>query len=84
MGDQRVPVPTTEQVAQAAYLLWESEGRPQGRDLTHWLRAERQLSAAAHGAPLAQEPGAKPGTDAPKRSAAVRRSGSKRSEASTR
>jgi hypothetical protein len=24
----------------AAYFLWESEGRPEGRALDHWLRAE--------------------------------------------
>jgi hypothetical protein len=25
---------------EAAYFLWESEGRPQGKALDHWLRAE--------------------------------------------
>ena len=27
-----------------AYHLWEREGRPPGRALTNWLRAERLLS----------------------------------------
>jgi hypothetical protein len=25
---------------EAAYFLWENEGRPHGKDLDHWLRAE--------------------------------------------
>lgn len=29
-----------------AYEIWESEGRPTGRDLEHWLKAERQVSEA--------------------------------------
>lgn len=28
-----------------SYLLWEAEGRPQGRDMEFWLRAEAQLEA---------------------------------------
>jgi len=27
-----------------AYLLWEQEGRPDGRELSHWLRAEREVA----------------------------------------
>jgi hypothetical protein len=31
---------TNEQtVRETAYLLWESEGRPEGRALDHWLRS---------------------------------------------
>jgi hypothetical protein len=26
-------------IREAAYFLWESEGRPEGRALEHWLRA---------------------------------------------
>lgn len=40
-----------EGVRERAYRIWESEGRPHGRDLDHWLQAERELAAAA-------EPGA--------------------------
>ncbi len=25
-----------------AYMIWEEEGRPDGRDLDHWQRAEEQ------------------------------------------
>ena len=28
-----------EKQRKAAYFLWESEGRPEGRALDHWLRA---------------------------------------------
>ena len=33
-----------EQIRQRAYALWDSEGRPEGRDQDYWYRAERQLS----------------------------------------
>lgn len=33
-----------------AHELWEREGRPDGRALAHWLRAERELTADADGA----------------------------------
>jgi hypothetical protein len=28
-----------------SYLLWEAEGRPQGRDMEFWFRAQAQLEA---------------------------------------
>lgn len=50
-----VTEPSQEQVAEEAYLLWLSEGQPQGRDVEHWLVAEQivrsrlsLLSAAVH------------------------------------
>jgi DUF2934 family protein len=30
---------TSQAIREAAYFLWESEGRPEGRELEHWLRA---------------------------------------------
>ena len=33
-----------EKIEQLAYRLWEKEGRPQGRALANWLKAERLLS----------------------------------------
>jgi hypothetical protein len=41
-----------EAIRQRAYEIWEQEGRPEGRDLTHWLRArteilDRELAAGA-------------------------------------
>ncbi len=29
-----------------AYGLWEHEGRPEGRSLEHWLRAEAEIGSA--------------------------------------
>lgn len=39
--------PTHEVIAICAYLIWESEGRPEGRDVDDWLQAELQLHVAA-------------------------------------
>ena len=30
-----------------SYLLWEAEGRPQGRDMEFWFRAQAELEAEA-------------------------------------
>jgi len=30
-----------------AYAIWEEEGRPFGKHLEHWLRAQRLVAAAA-------------------------------------
>jgi Protein of unknown function (DUF2934) len=29
-----------QETHEAAYFIWENEGRPEGRALDHWLRAE--------------------------------------------
>lgn len=34
-----------EMIAQRSYQIWESEGRPDGRQLHHWLRAKAELEA---------------------------------------
>jgi len=36
---------TPEEIAYCAYLIWEKEGRPPGREKEHWLQAETQLLA---------------------------------------
>jgi hypothetical protein len=36
-----------DDIAFAAYCLWEHEGRPQGRDWDHWIRAESLLRKAS-------------------------------------
>lgn len=33
-----------EETRRRAHELWEHEGRPEGRDLDFWLKAERELS----------------------------------------
>lgn len=35
--------PTHEEIAARARSLWAERGNPAGRDLEHWLEAERQL-----------------------------------------
>jgi hypothetical protein len=39
--------PTHEQIAARAYEIFIERGRPEGRDLDHWLEAEAQLRASA-------------------------------------
>lgn len=34
---------TDEEIQHAAYLLWVEAGRPEGRDLDHWLAAKEML-----------------------------------------
>jgi Protein of unknown function (DUF2934) len=34
----------TLRISEYAYHLWVQEGRPHGRDIEHWLQAERELS----------------------------------------
>lgn len=38
--------PTHDEIALCAMTIWEEEGRPQGRDLEHWLLAETRLRQA--------------------------------------
>ena len=35
-------------VRDRASAFWEREGRPAGRDLEHWLRAEAEIAAEAY------------------------------------
>jgi len=35
--------PLVEEIAICAYLIWEKEDRPSGRDRVHWIEAEEQL-----------------------------------------
>lgn len=39
--------PAHDEIARRAYAIFEQEGRPEGRDMEHWLRAEAQLAAAS-------------------------------------
>lgn len=40
------PNPDRERrIRQRAYALWEDEGYPEGRELDHWERAEREIEA---------------------------------------
>lgn len=37
-------LPTEAEIQHAAYLLWLDAGRPEGRDLDHWLAAKELLT----------------------------------------
>jgi hypothetical protein len=34
---------TSDLIATRAYIIWEEQGRPHGRDVANWLLAESQL-----------------------------------------
>lgn len=62
-----------ERIRARAYAIWESEGRPEGADLDHWLRAVLELQAeeaddaTAEALVGARAPdGAEPGQEAPR------------------
>ena len=38
------PQHASQRIAELAYAIWEREGRPQGRALEHWLRAQVELN----------------------------------------
>lgn len=33
-------------IRQRAYEIWQAEGEPQGDELSHWLRAQAEISRA--------------------------------------
>ena len=37
------PAPSDEEIAMAAYYLWQQEGCPAGREAEHWAKAREQL-----------------------------------------
>ena len=39
-------MPTDEAIRERSYLIWESEGRPSGKELEHWIRARDELEGA--------------------------------------
>ena len=36
---------TDKAIRERSYLIWEREGRPQGRNLEHWLAAKAEIEA---------------------------------------
>ncbi|MFL5267214.1 MAG: DUF2934 domain-containing protein [Stellaceae bacterium] len=39
--------PDREQaIRERAYKIWEEDGRPEGKHLHHWLRAEAEINSA--------------------------------------
>ena len=58
MADQGTLSDRTFEIREAAYLIWQSEGCPEGYDVDHWLRAECEVAlqgAAAAPAPDAED-----------------------------
>ena len=51
--------PSPDEIARCAYLIWEREGRPAGREMQHWLEAEAQLRAIKIEASMSEKPRAK-------------------------
>jgi len=45
------PRSNADEIARVAYQLWEQQGRPAGKDLEFWLRAEQQLGASRQAQP---------------------------------
>jgi hypothetical protein len=37
--------PSSQQIADLAYRIWEAEGHPDGREREHWTQAEARLRA---------------------------------------
>jgi hypothetical protein len=52
---------TEDEIARLAHEIWKAEGRPQGRDLEHWRRAQAILA----GTEPATGPGGAPYAEAP-------------------
>ena len=60
---------TQEHIKARAYQIWESQGRPLGRDLDHWTQAETEMlgdPAPATDAIAAAEPVPDPTRSAPR------------------
>ena len=36
-----------QRVRERAHAIWQSEGEPEGRDLEHWMAAERDIGGEA-------------------------------------
>jgi len=57
----------TEAIRRIAYERWDAEGRPEGRDVVHWLEAEQYyLATLVGGATIAGDGKATPITDRPR------------------
>jgi len=39
--------PVKQEIANLAYLLWEQDGRPEGREKIHWIEAEDEWISTA-------------------------------------
>jgi hypothetical protein len=61
-GLQAIDPELRRRIEEHAYSLWEADGRPEGRALEYWLRAEQEVS---------EQPGSRePVQEAPRRKGA--------------
>jgi hypothetical protein len=60
----------TDDIARVAHAIWEAEGRPEGRDHEHWMRAKQLI---AEGRAEAEYPAAAASGDAGSTSASAAR-----------
>jgi Protein of unknown function (DUF2934) len=44
-----MPEQKEQAIRERAYAIWEEEGRPDGKDLEHWCRAEDEINSASEG-----------------------------------
>ena len=58
-SDKTYQAPTHDEIADCARRIYETEGRPEGRAMEHWLQAEAQLTAERK-AQAGMTPGTKP------------------------
>lgn len=66
-----------ERIRARAHALWEREGRPEGREMDHWLEAEAELNSAdgrEAGEEAAPEAEGKPNIEKPAKVPRKRRS----------
>ena len=70
--------PTHDEISARAHRIYESQGRPEGKDKEHWLQAEAQLFAerkaqASKAAAKPAPPGNMPATNPPSSGASSNR-----------
>ncbi len=46
-GPDHGPEMSIEQIRERAHAIWIAEGKPEGREIDHWLRARRELEHEA-------------------------------------
>lgn len=51
----RPRVDPAESIRHEAYLLWQREGCPPGRELDHWMAAQELVRHRTHGRPAAPD-----------------------------
>jgi hypothetical protein len=55
LPSRNLRAPTADEIAARAHQIWRAEGEPAGRDVEHWLQAERELTAETQAASLPQK-----------------------------